>query len=134
MQVTCHGVSAAAQRHAHNNWALPVQLISATDDGKGFDEEDAQLELDRGLAPPRFYIMKLPRRGLSFDRITYHDNVTQCLGEGYDARARAAGRGSSWLDFWLIVPILSSRLCEPGSLVPRGRGAHGVGGESPNSG
>ena len=28
----------------------------------------------------RFYIMELPRRGLSFDRITYHERVTQCLG------------------------------------------------------
>jgi ureidoglycolate hydrolase len=24
--------------------------------------------------------MRLPRRGLSFSRITYHANVTQCLG------------------------------------------------------
>jgi hypothetical protein len=57
-----------------------VQLISATDDGKEFDDEDAQLVLDRGAAP-RFYIMRLPRRGLTFDRITYHASVTQCLGE-----------------------------------------------------
>ncbi len=56
------------------------QLISATDDGKQFDEEDAQLVLDRGQSPPRFYIMKLPRRGLTFDRITFHRDVTQCLG------------------------------------------------------
>lgn len=28
----------------------------------------------------RFYIMRLPRRGLTFDRITYHADVTQCLG------------------------------------------------------
>ena len=28
----------------------------------------------------RFYIMNLPKRGLSFSRITYHANVTQCLG------------------------------------------------------
>lgn len=63
-----------------------MQLISATDDGKEFDGEDAQLVLDRGPSPPRFYIMKLPRRGLTFDRITYHDNVTQCLGETEDAQ------------------------------------------------
>ena len=28
----------------------------------------------------RFYIMRIPRRGLTFDRITYHAKVTQCLG------------------------------------------------------
>ena len=59
---------------------LCVQLISATNDGKEFDDQDAQLVLDRGAAP-RFYIMRLPRRGLTFDRITYHASVTQCLGE-----------------------------------------------------
>ena len=59
---------------------LSVQLITATDDGKEFDDEDAQLVLDQGSAP-RFYIMRLPRRGLTFERITYHANVTQCLGE-----------------------------------------------------
>ena len=24
--------------------------------------------------------MRIPRRGLQFDRITYHERVTQCLG------------------------------------------------------
>lgn len=28
----------------------------------------------------RFYIMRLPARGLTFHRITYHGKVTQCLG------------------------------------------------------
>jgi hypothetical protein len=60
---------------------LDAQLIGATDDGKEYDDEDAQLVLDQGTAP-RFYIMRLPRRGLTFDRITYHAKVTQCLGEG----------------------------------------------------
>ncbi len=32
------------------------------------------------LAPCRFYIMRIQRRGLQFDRITYHARVTQCLG------------------------------------------------------
>ena len=32
------------------------------------------------LALGRFYIMQLPHRGLQFDRITFHANVTQCLG------------------------------------------------------
>lgn len=54
------------------------QVIMATEDGKVFDEKDAQLVLDRGI--PRFYIMRLPARGLSFTRITYHAQCTQCLG------------------------------------------------------
>lgn len=28
----------------------------------------------------RFYIMRLPTRGMTFDRITYHADVTQCIG------------------------------------------------------
>jgi hypothetical protein len=28
----------------------------------------------------RFYIMRIPRRGLAFSRITFHADVTQCLG------------------------------------------------------
>lgn len=54
------------------------QVISANNDGKQFDHEDAQLQLDQGT--PRFYIMRIPRRGMKFDRITYHEKVTQCLG------------------------------------------------------
>ncbi len=54
------------------------QVIEATADGKAFDGEDAQLVLDRGT--PRFYIMRLPARGLSFKRITHHAQCTQCLG------------------------------------------------------
>lgn len=54
------------------------QVIGATDDGKSFDGTDAALKLDLGT--PRFYIMHLKRRGMTFDRITYHGNVTQCLG------------------------------------------------------
>lgn len=62
----------------------PPQLIGWTDDGKQYDKEDAQLVLDRGT--PRFYLMRLPKRDdgphppLSFDRITYHAQCTQCLG------------------------------------------------------
>lgn len=54
------------------------QLIGPTDDGKPFDATDAQLVLDKGT--PRFYIMRIPRRGLQFSRITYHAKCTQCLG------------------------------------------------------
>lgn len=28
----------------------------------------------------RFYIMRLPKRGKTFGRITFHAQVTQCLG------------------------------------------------------
>lgn len=54
------------------------QVVQAFDDGKEFDEQDAQLSLDKGT--PRFYIMRVPRRGRRFDRITYHADVTQVLG------------------------------------------------------
>lgn len=55
------------------------QVLGAGDDGKEYDGEDAQLQgFEAGT--PRFYIMRLPRRGLTFHRITYHANVTQCLG------------------------------------------------------
>ena len=33
------------------------QLISASDDGKVFDQQDAQLQIQNGI--PRFYIMRL---------------------------------------------------------------------------
>lgn len=54
------------------------QLIQASPDGKAFDHEDAQLDLSQGT--PRFYIMRLPRRGTLFSRITRHRQCTQCLG------------------------------------------------------
>lgn len=55
-----------------------LQVIGPTEDGKPCDASDAQLNLSRGQ--PRFYIMRLPHRGRCFDRITFHANVTQCLG------------------------------------------------------
>lgn len=54
------------------------QLIRATADGKGFDTEDAQLQISQGI--PRFYIMRLQNRGRRFDKITRHRRCTQCLG------------------------------------------------------
>lgn len=39
---------------------------------------DVPLDLSQGQ--PRFYIMRLETRGLSFDRLARHDRVTQCLG------------------------------------------------------
>ncbi|KAF8062111.1 hypothetical protein HT031_004371 [Scenedesmus sp. PABB004] len=67
-----------AQLATPESFAPFGQLIGPTDDGKPFDAADAQLEL--GAGTPRFYIMRLPRRGLRFTRITYHARVTQCLG------------------------------------------------------
>lgn len=54
------------------------QVIAATEDGKAFDAEEAQLRLDQGI--PRFYIMRLRQRGRQFSRITRHQKCTQCLG------------------------------------------------------
>ncbi|KIY98960.1 hypothetical protein MNEG_9001 [Monoraphidium neglectum] len=69
-----------AQRVTPELFAPFGQLICATEDGKVFDGEDAQLVLDKGI--PRFYIMRLPARkpALTFDRITFHSQCTQCLG------------------------------------------------------
>jgi ureidoglycolate hydrolase len=53
------------------------QVIAPIEDGVLFGPNDAQLELSRGT--PRFYIMRLPRKGLRFRQITRHRQVTQCL-------------------------------------------------------
>lgn len=60
------------------------QVIGASEDGKAYDDRDAQLELQSGI--PRFYIMRLHQRGQKFHRITRHLQCTQCLGslEGKD--------------------------------------------------
>ncbi|AFY47561.1 ureidoglycolate hydrolase [Nostoc sp. PCC 7524] len=60
------------------------QVIFASADGKAFDAEDAQLNLENGT--PRFYIMRLNKRGRKFHKITRHLQCTQCLGslEGKD--------------------------------------------------
>lgn len=60
------------------------QVISASNDGKAYDAEDAQLNLQNGT--PRFYIMRLHKRGRIFHKITRHVRCTQCLGslEGKD--------------------------------------------------
>ncbi len=54
------------------------QLITPSPDGKTFDQSDAVLKLDKGI--PRFYIMRLQRRGKTFHEITRHNLCTQCLG------------------------------------------------------
>ena len=54
------------------------QLISPSEDGKAYDYSDAQLNLQNGT--PRFYIMRLHKRGRKFHKITRHVQCTQCLG------------------------------------------------------
>ena len=54
------------------------QLITPSPDGKAFDRTDAVLSLENGI--PRFYIMRLERRGRTFSKITRHSSCTQCLG------------------------------------------------------
>ena len=60
------------------------QLITSSEDGKLYDATDAQLNLANGI--PRFYIMRLHKRGRKFHKITRHLQCTQCLGslEGKD--------------------------------------------------
>lgn len=66
------------------------QVIFASEDGKPFDQNDAQLCLNQGI--PRFYIMRLTHRGQTFSRMTRHRQCTQCLGalEGKDWRLAVA--------------------------------------------
>ncbi|MDB9449447.1 ureidoglycolate lyase [Dolichospermum circinale] len=54
------------------------QVIYASKDGKNFDQEDAQLNLQNGV--PHFYIMRLQKTGRKFHQITRHVKCTQCLG------------------------------------------------------
>ena len=68
----------SAQPITPESFQLYGQVISASQDGKLFDTEDAQLVLDRGI--PRFYIMRLHRKGRKFHKITRHVQCTQCLG------------------------------------------------------
>jgi ureidoglycolate hydrolase len=74
------------------------QLINPSHDGKAYDETDAQLNLQNGI--PRFYIMRLDKRGRKFHKITRHGQCTQCLGslEGKD---------------WLIAVAPPSEAKEP---------------------
>ncbi|NEO99135.1 MAG: Ureidoglycolate hydrolase [Symploca sp. SIO2E9] len=73
-----------AQLVTTDNFGRYGQAIFASGDGKPYDKEDAQLNLQNGT--PRFYIMRLHRRGRKFHQITRHIQCTQCLGslEGKD--------------------------------------------------
>lgn len=67
-----------AESVTSENFQRYGQVISASIDGKPYDAEDAQLNLQNGI--PRFYIMRLHRRGRKFHTITRHIKCTQCLG------------------------------------------------------
>ncbi|MFN6515954.1 MAG: ureidoglycolate lyase [Nostoc sp. CreGUA01] len=73
-----------AQWVTPENFSPYGQVISASEDGKAYDTEHAQLNLQNGT--PRFYIMRLDKRGRKFHKITRHVQCTQCLGslEGKD--------------------------------------------------
>ncbi|MDZ8189874.1 MAG: Ureidoglycolate hydrolase [Nostoc sp. ChiSLP02] len=73
-----------AQWVTPENFAPYGQVIFASHDGKTYDSEDAKLNLQNGI--PRFYIMRLHKRGRNFHKITRHVQCTQCLGslEGKD--------------------------------------------------
>jgi ureidoglycolate hydrolase len=58
-------------------WAPFGQIIVPDKDGRPFGPHDAQLDLHRGT--PRFYIMSLRLKPLTFTVITRHLQVTQCL-------------------------------------------------------
>ncbi len=67
-----------AQLVTPENFQRYGQVIFPSKDGKAYDAEDAQLNLQNGI--PRFYIMQLHRRGRKFHTITRHVKCTQCLG------------------------------------------------------
>lgn len=62
------------------------QVIYAVEDGKPYDQTDAQLVLSCGI--PRFYLMRLFKPGRQFHKLTRHVECTQCLG---------SLAGKSWL-------------------------------------
>jgi ureidoglycolate hydrolase len=67
-----------AQPITKDNFQPYGQLILPTYHQKIFDQNDAQLDLNKGI--PRFYLMRLEKRGRKFSRITRHNQCTQCLG------------------------------------------------------
>ena len=74
------------QRLTTESFAPFGQVIAPGEDGVPFGPHEAQLELSQGT--PRFYIMKLRHRPLTFRQITRHRAVTQCL---------ASVGGTDWL-------------------------------------
>ncbi|MDB5601233.1 MAG: hypothetical protein JWN71_3277 [Xanthobacteraceae bacterium] len=67
----------AVTRLTSESFAPFGTVIAPIEDGVMFGPNDAQLDFTRGT--PRFYIMRLPRKGLLVKQITRHRDVTQCL-------------------------------------------------------
>jgi ureidoglycolate hydrolase len=67
-----------AQKLTKEAFAPFGQVCEWQEDMKLFDGVDAQLDLSQGT--PRFYLMRIPAKGLDFKNITHHKAVTQCLG------------------------------------------------------
>ena len=65
---------AAAENRASSSTAAPASSFSSSSSSPAAEQQQQQ------SSRPRFYIMRLPGRGLGFHRITYHRRVTQCLG------------------------------------------------------
>lgn len=76
-------ITLKAEELTPSSFAPFGQVVSAEEDGVEFSSADAQLDLSQGT--PRFYIMRLRDKDLSFERITFHGRVTQCLGALGDA-------------------------------------------------
>mmetsp|Transcript_3514 Transcript_3514/g.11883 ORF Transcript_3514/g.11883 Transcript_3514/m.11883 type:complete len:155 (-) Transcript_3514:1943-2407(-) len=64
--------------------------------------QELQLEINRGT--PRYYIFRKEERTLNFHKITYHEQVTQCL---------ASVQNSPW---YIVVAKANFRIDNPPSL------------------
>lgn len=72
-----------ARTATRSNFHAFGDIVTPSADGNAWSPEtDATLEgFDGSCGMPRLYLMELPGpRPLSFDRITHHARVTQCLG------------------------------------------------------
>mmetsp|Transcript_4025 Transcript_4025/g.7816 ORF Transcript_4025/g.7816 Transcript_4025/m.7816 type:complete len:202 (+) Transcript_4025:80-685(+) len=67
-----------AQKLSREAFAPFGQVCTWQEDMKPYDHDDAQLDLSQGT--PRFYIMRIPGKGMKFNSITHHKKVTQALG------------------------------------------------------
>lgn len=87
-----------AQLVTPENFKHYGQVLFARIDGKPYDSEDAQLNLQNGIT--RFYVMRLHHKGRKFHTITRHVKCTQCLGS-------LAGKD------WLIAVAPPNNYIEP---------------------
>lgn len=71
-------VTVRAEPLTREGFAPFGHAIFPTEDGTPYGPQDAELDLSAGQ--PRFYVMRVPERGLRFSTITFHERVTQVLG------------------------------------------------------